>query len=258
MSQHQAAVQFRSTGHDDEVRAAALQFVRKLSGFNAPSKANEAAFNLAVDDVTAVARTLLDALVTNAEPRDRAVEAQRARARAAERYGAACAPDRGAAHTMARSARRCVAPRARMVVSRSPCSHAWTDLRPHGCTRRQSARRRSVSVPLRGRPGALPAATRPATMLASAGGAVMDLRGRVALVTGGGTGLGGRSPTSWRSAGRSWPSSTRAASRRPTPPSANCATRGQTPRRFRRMSATARRCGAWCQRCWTVSASLTW
>jgi len=72
---------------DEEVRAASLQFVRKLSGFNKPSKANEAAFHRAVDEAAAVARTLLDSLVTNAEPRDRAVEAERARARAAERFG---------------------------------------------------------------------------------------------------------------------------------------------------------------------------
>ena len=72
---------------DEEIRAAALQFVRKLSGFNKPSKANEAAFQRAVEEVAAVAHTLLDALVTTAEPRNRAVEAERARARAAERFG---------------------------------------------------------------------------------------------------------------------------------------------------------------------------
>ena len=72
---------------DEEVRAASLQFVRKLSGFNQPSRANEAAFNRAVDEVTAVARNLLDSLVTSAEPRNREVEAERARARAAERFG---------------------------------------------------------------------------------------------------------------------------------------------------------------------------
>jgi len=69
------------------VRAAALQFVRKLSGFNAPSKANAHAFEHAVDDISAVARRLIDSLVTHAEPRDRDVEAARARERAAERYG---------------------------------------------------------------------------------------------------------------------------------------------------------------------------
>jgi len=72
---------------DQEVLAASLQFVRKISGFNKPSKANEAAFNRAAKEVAAVARNLLDSLVTSAEPRDRAVEAERARARAAERFG---------------------------------------------------------------------------------------------------------------------------------------------------------------------------
>jgi hypothetical protein len=74
---------------DDEIAAASLQFVRKLSGYNKPSKANEAAFQRAIDDVTVIARTLLDSLETNAEPRDREVEAERARARAAERFGTA-------------------------------------------------------------------------------------------------------------------------------------------------------------------------
>jgi len=73
---------------DDEIQAAALQFVRKLSGFNAPSKANEAAFHRAVDEVAAVARHLMDSLVTNAEPRNREVEIKRARARAVRRFGA--------------------------------------------------------------------------------------------------------------------------------------------------------------------------
>jgi hypothetical protein len=72
---------------DQEIQGASLQFVRKLSGFNKPSKANEAAFNRAVEEVAAVARSLLDSLVTNAAPRDRAVEAARARARAAARFG---------------------------------------------------------------------------------------------------------------------------------------------------------------------------
>jgi hypothetical protein len=71
---------------DEEVRAASLQFVRKVSGFTHPSKANEAAFNLAVDQTTAVARRLVDALVTTAPPKDREVEAAKAKARAAERY----------------------------------------------------------------------------------------------------------------------------------------------------------------------------
>jgi len=74
---------------DDEIKAASLQFVRKLSGYNKPSKTNEAAFYRAIDEVTAIARTLLDSLETNAEPRDRELEAERARARAAERFGTA-------------------------------------------------------------------------------------------------------------------------------------------------------------------------
>jgi hypothetical protein len=72
----------------DEVRAASLQFVRKLSGFTKPSQANEAAFELAIERVAAVAEELLASLVTNAAPRDRALEAQKARARAARRFGA--------------------------------------------------------------------------------------------------------------------------------------------------------------------------
>jgi hypothetical protein len=78
---------FEPPATPDEVRASALQFVRKLSGFAHPSKGNEAAFNHAVDEVSRVAQELLDALVTNAPPRDRAVEAAKARARAAERFG---------------------------------------------------------------------------------------------------------------------------------------------------------------------------
>ena len=74
---------------DDEIRGAALQYVRKISGMNAPSRANEAAFARAVDDVAAASRRLLDALVTSSPPRDREVEAARARERAAKRYGAA-------------------------------------------------------------------------------------------------------------------------------------------------------------------------
>ena len=70
-----------------EIRDAALQFVRKLSGFSVPSKANEAAFDRAVAEITAAARTLVTDLVTNAPPKDRAVEAAKAKARAAERYG---------------------------------------------------------------------------------------------------------------------------------------------------------------------------
>ena len=71
---------------EDEVRASALQFVRKVSGFTKPSKANEEVFNHAVDQVTAVTRDLLASLVTNAEPKDREVEAAKAKARAQERY----------------------------------------------------------------------------------------------------------------------------------------------------------------------------
>ena len=71
----------------EEVREASVQFVRKLSGFQKPSRANEAAFNRAVEDVAAAARNLLDSLVTGAEPRNRGVEAARARARAAKRFG---------------------------------------------------------------------------------------------------------------------------------------------------------------------------
>ena len=73
---------------DEEVRAASLQFVRKVSGFARPSTANEVAFERAVDDVAAAVRELLGSLVTSAAPRDRVVEAERARARARERFGA--------------------------------------------------------------------------------------------------------------------------------------------------------------------------
>ena len=78
---------FEPPASDEEIRAASLQFVRKLSGFNTPSKANQAAFERAVEDVAATARVLVDALVTTAEPRDREVEAARARARSAARFG---------------------------------------------------------------------------------------------------------------------------------------------------------------------------
>jgi hypothetical protein len=74
---------------DEEVRASALQYVRKVSGYTKPSQANEAAFERAVDRVAAVTRELVDALVTNAPPKDREVEAEKARARAAKRYGRA-------------------------------------------------------------------------------------------------------------------------------------------------------------------------
>ena len=78
---------FEPPATHDEVRASALQFVRKLSGFTHPSKANELAFNRAVDQVAEAAHQLLHVLVTNAPPRDREVEAAKARARAAERFG---------------------------------------------------------------------------------------------------------------------------------------------------------------------------
>jgi hypothetical protein len=71
---------------DEEIRAASVQFVRKLSGFNKPSKANEVAFLAAVDEIAAVSRKLLDALETNAPPRNRDEEAARARARSARRF----------------------------------------------------------------------------------------------------------------------------------------------------------------------------
>jgi len=71
---------------DEEIHAASVQFVRKLSGFTKPSHANEAAFNQAIDDVAAIARTLIDSLVTTAPARDREEWAARAKARAAERF----------------------------------------------------------------------------------------------------------------------------------------------------------------------------
>ena len=77
---------FTPPATDDEIRASSLQFVRKLSGFTKPSKANEAAFTRAVDEVTHAARHLIDALVTTAPPRDREAEASKARARSADRY----------------------------------------------------------------------------------------------------------------------------------------------------------------------------
>ena len=77
---------FEPAATPEEVEAAALQYVRKISGSTKPSKANEAAFNQAVDEVTAVAHRLIDSLVTTAPPRDRAVEAEKAKARAAVRY----------------------------------------------------------------------------------------------------------------------------------------------------------------------------
>ena len=72
---------------DDEIQAAALQFVRKISGFNQPSRSNEAAFLTAIDAITAASRQLLNALETTAQPKDRATEAAKARARSAQRFG---------------------------------------------------------------------------------------------------------------------------------------------------------------------------
>ena len=77
---------FEPEATDDEVQAAALQYVRKISGFNKPSQANEEAFNRAVAEVAHISRHLLDELVTKAPPKDREVEAQKARERAAKRY----------------------------------------------------------------------------------------------------------------------------------------------------------------------------
>ena len=79
---------FKPPATKEEIRASSIQFVRKLSGFTKPSKANEEAFNRAVEQVTQAATELLDSLVTTAPPRDREVEAAKARARSAERYGA--------------------------------------------------------------------------------------------------------------------------------------------------------------------------
>ena len=80
---------FEPPATEDEVRDAALQYVRKISGFTKPSRANEAAFERALDEVTAATARLVDGLVTNAPPRDREVEAQRMRERAAKRFATA-------------------------------------------------------------------------------------------------------------------------------------------------------------------------
>ncbi len=79
---------FEPPVNEDEVRAAALQFVRKISGFNKPSKANEDAFFAAISEITAAAQRLLDSLETTTPPKNRAVEAAKARARSAERFSA--------------------------------------------------------------------------------------------------------------------------------------------------------------------------
>ena len=78
---------FEPTASDEEVRAASLQFVRKISGFTKPSAANQPAFDRAVDEVAGAARRLLDSMTTSAPAKDRAVEAAKAKARAAERFG---------------------------------------------------------------------------------------------------------------------------------------------------------------------------
>lgn len=80
---------FKPPATDEEIRASSMQFVRKVSGFTRPSKANEVAFTRAVDQVTHAAEELLKSLVTNAPPRDREVEAAKARARTAERFHSA-------------------------------------------------------------------------------------------------------------------------------------------------------------------------
>jgi hypothetical protein len=77
---------FKPPATDEDIRAASLQFVRKLSGFTRPSKANELVFDRAVEEITQAAQALLASLVTNAPPRDREIEAAKARARAAERF----------------------------------------------------------------------------------------------------------------------------------------------------------------------------
>lgn len=78
---------FEPPASDDEIHDASLQFVRKLSGFTLPSKANEAAFEQAVEEIAASARKLIHSMITNAEPKNREVEAERARARSAARFG---------------------------------------------------------------------------------------------------------------------------------------------------------------------------
>ncbi len=78
---------FEPPATDEEIKASSLQFVRKLSGTTKPSRANEAAFNQAVEEVTAAARKMIHSMVTNAEPRNREVEAAKLKARSAERFG---------------------------------------------------------------------------------------------------------------------------------------------------------------------------
>ena len=80
---------FAPSASDNEIRASALQYVRKVSGYNKPSKANQEAFDLAVEQVAGVTRQLLESMVTDAAPRDRTVEAMRAKARSEKRFGVA-------------------------------------------------------------------------------------------------------------------------------------------------------------------------
>jgi hypothetical protein len=86
---------FSPPATDDEIRASSLQFVRKLSGFTTPSKANEKAFDRAVDEIAHIAHHLLESLVTNAPPRNREIEVLKARARSAKRFGAAAVNGNG-------------------------------------------------------------------------------------------------------------------------------------------------------------------
>jgi hypothetical protein len=80
---------FEPPATDEEIRASAVQFVRKLSGFNKPSNANEEAFDIAIEEVTSSAQKLIDSLVTNAPARDRDIEAEKAKERSAARFGSA-------------------------------------------------------------------------------------------------------------------------------------------------------------------------
>ena len=89
---------FSPPATNDEIRASSLQFVRKLSGFTKPSKANEDAFNRAVDEVAHVAHHLLESLVTNTPPRNREIEAMKAKARSAKRFGAVATNGNGHRH----------------------------------------------------------------------------------------------------------------------------------------------------------------
>jgi hypothetical protein len=112
---------FEPPASDEEIRASALQFVRKLSGFARPSRANDAVFARAVEQVTEAARALLGSLVTTAAPRDRAVEADKARARSAGRYGApAAAGDGSAVSARDRDAAAAPPARARRTGTRTP------------------------------------------------------------------------------------------------------------------------------------------